>query len=192
MEIMRAESKKGILLTLAVIVLVVLMVAELVAYVYLNASYQALDALGSSAAGSYRTVGTLNSSTAAFLRTSLYSALSVLAGYESTRKGTYINNTAYALGSLMTNGMLYGTNEVALMGGATLNNYTNAIMLQAKLQGFSLSLTNTSLQVYQTGPASLNATFYALAALNSSSGSFTYPITASSGISAIRTSPGVT
>ena len=51
MEIMRAKSKKGILLTLAVIVLVVLMVAELVAYVYLNASYQALDALGSSAAG---------------------------------------------------------------------------------------------------------------------------------------------
>ena len=182
MAIGRGKSKKGILLTLAVVVLVVLMVAELVAYVYLNINYQTLDALGSGAAGSYRIVGALNSSTAAFLHASLYSALRALSSYEGSGKGLNINNTAYALGSLMTNGMIYGTNEVALMGGATLNNYTNSIIQQAKLQGFSLVLTNASLQIYQTGPASLNATYYALAVLNSSSGSFTYPITASSGV----------
>ena len=130
MAIGRDRSGKGIMSTLAVVVLVVLMVAELTTYVYLNMNYQTLDALGSGAAGSYRVVGALNSSTAAFLRTSLYSALGALSSYEGSGTGLYINNTAYALGSLMANGMVYGTNEVALMGGAMLSNYTNSIILQ--------------------------------------------------------------
>jgi hypothetical protein len=137
MEIGIKKSKRGILLTLAVVVLVVLMVAELVTYVYLNINYQTLDALGNGVSGSSKIVGTLNSSTAAFLRAGLHNALSTLSTYESGRKGFYINNTAYAISSLMTNGVIYGTNEIALMGGATTINYTNAIILQAKLQGFS-------------------------------------------------------
>ncbi len=179
----KRRSNKGILLTLVVIVLVVLMVAEIVTFVYLNINYETLDTLGSGAGGSYRVVGALNSSTGVFLHTSLSSALVALTNYESTRKAVPINSTGYALGSLMNNGMIYGTNEISLMAGSTLINYTNTIIAQAKQQGFTLSLYNGSLQIYQTGQSSINATYYMLAVLNSSSGSFTYPIVASSGIS---------
>ncbi|MGA2799904.1 MAG: LamG-like jellyroll fold domain-containing protein [Candidatus Micrarchaeaceae archaeon] len=183
MALIKSKQKKGILLTLAVIVLVVLMVAEIMTYVYLNINYQTIDALGNGAAGSYRIAGTLNSSASTFLRSSLFSALGALSSYESTRNAIYINNTAYALGSLMTNGLIYGTNEITLMGGETLGNYTNSIVQQAKAQGYTLTLSNSSLQVYQTGPSSLNATYYVFAALNSSAGSFSEPIAASAGIS---------
>ena len=42
-----------------------------------------------------------------------------------------MNNTAYALQSLMLNGTIYGTNENAIMGGATVSSFVNSIVLQA-------------------------------------------------------------
>ena len=138
MAIGRDRSGKGIVLTLAVVVLVVLMVAELTTYVYLNMNYQTLDALGSGAAGSYRVVGALNST----LRHSCaqaYTALGALSSYEGSGTGLYINNTAYPSARLWRMDDIQ-TNEVALMGGAMLSNYTNSIILQAKLQGLALRL----------------------------------------------------
>ncbi|MGI0100227.1 MAG: LamG-like jellyroll fold domain-containing protein [Candidatus Micrarchaeaceae archaeon] len=183
MALTRMKSNKGVLLTLLTIVLLVLMIAELITYVYLNIGYDTVSSSGEVAASSYRFAGTLNYGTVAFLHSSLYAALGTLAAYETPGRTTGIynvNSTAYALQSLVSNGMLYGTNEITYMGGATLVNYTNSIEIAAKAEGLSLSITNSSLQFYQESPYSINVTYSALAVINSSSGLFTYPITASS------------
>jgi hypothetical protein len=182
MEMMK--SRKGILLTLVTVILVVLMLAELVTYVYTNINYETVDSFNNVANGGYRFAATLNSSTSSFLHTSLTDAVLALAKYEASGKRTntpYINNTAYALQSLMMNGSIYGTNEITLMGGATLNNYTRAVVLQARNQNLKAAVSNASLQVYQTSPYSINATYTALVSVNSSSGIITYPLSASSG-----------
>jgi hypothetical protein len=181
-----AKSRKGILLTLVTVVLLVLMTAELITYVYLNINNETVSSFGSLAAGGYRFVGSLNSETSTFLHSSLYAALNTLVSYKNSppKSGeVQINNTAYALQSLMTNGTFYGVNEISIMGGAMLTNYTNAIEYQAKLMYLNLTITNASVQVYQTSPYSINATYTALAIVNSSSGMFTYPIIASSTLS---------
>jgi hypothetical protein len=178
------KSRKGILLTLVTVILVVLMLAELVTYVYTNINYETVDSFNNVANGGYRFAATLNSSTSSFLHTSLTDAVLALAKYEASGKRTntpYINNTAYALQSLMKNGSIYGTNEITLMGGATLNNYTSAVVLQARNQNLKATVSNASLQVYQTSPYSINATYTALVSVNSSSGIITYPLSASSG-----------
>jgi hypothetical protein len=178
------KSKKGVLLTLVTVVLVVLMLAELVTYVYTNINYENVDSFSNVANNGYRFASTLNSSASSFLHTSLNNAVMTLVKYEGSGKRTntqFLNSTAYALQSLILNGTLYGTNEITLMGGATLNNYTNAIILQASLQNMKLTISNASLQVYQTGPYGINATYTALIFLNTSSGPITYPLSASSG-----------
>lgn len=184
-------NKKGILLTLVTIVLLVLMIAELITYVYLTINYETVSSFSSLSVGGYRLASTLNSGTASFLHVSLSAAISTIASYEGAgnRKGSYfVNSTPYALQSLMTNGMIYGTNEITLMGGSTLVNYTNAIIKQALFQDLNLSITNSSLQVYQTSPYYLNATYTALARISSSSGVFSYPISVGSSI-ALNGSP---
>ncbi len=177
--------KKGILLTLATIVLLVLMVAELITYVYLSISYQTVSSVGTVSNAGYNLVAGIKGGATSFIRSGLYSSLNALASYESRglTKSLPINNTAYALQSLMSNGTIYGTNMLAFMGGTTLANYTNSIILQAEQQGFNLSINNATIQVYQTSPYSINATISALGILNSSAGVFTYPIVVSSGIS---------
>jgi len=178
------RSNKGILLTLVTIVLLILMIAELITYVYLTVNYETVSSFGSVSAGGYKLAGTINGGTISFLHSSLYSALNTLASYEnSSNKGAnLVNNTAYALQSLMSNGMLYGTNEITPMAGVTLVNYTNALISQAKSEGFNVIITNSSIQVYQSTSSSINVTYTALAIINSSSGLFTYPITSSSGL----------
>jgi hypothetical protein len=180
-----ARNRKGILLTLVTIVLLVLMIAELITYVYLTIDYETVSSFGSVSAGGYKFADTLTAGTVSFLHLSLSSALNTVGTYENsnTRKGSYlVNSTSYSLQSLMSNGMLYGTNEITLMGGATLVNYTNAIIKQGKYAELNVIITNASLQVYQPTPYSINATYTALAVINSSSGLFTYPIIASSGV----------
>jgi len=180
---MRNKNTKGILLTLATIVLVVLMLGELITYVYLNINYENISSFGNVADNSYNFVSAINGSTAAFLHTSLYTSLGALINYEASAKyATRINNTAYAIQSLMSNGMVYGYNAITFMGGETLANYTNSIKNQAKFQNINLTITNASIQVYQTTPFSLNATYKALFIINSTSGIINYPISASTGI----------
>lgn len=127
-------------------------------------------------------MGEVNMGTASFLHSSLGLALSTLSSYEGSGSGMPINNTGYALGELISNGMIYGTNEIALMGGSTLVNYTNSIEREAESEGLNLTITNATLHIYQGGPYSINATYSALGTINSSSGVFSYPIVASSGI----------
>ncbi|MDE1810906.1 MAG: hypothetical protein KGH66_02605, partial [Candidatus Micrarchaeota archaeon] len=59
-----------------------------------------------------------------------------------------------------------------------LKNFLNETIAQAQAQNVNVIMTNVSLSVYQTSPFAVNATLTALAIINSSQGSITYPISA--------------
>ncbi len=139
---MRKKNQKGIMLTLATVVLFVLMLAELVAYVSLNINYNLIVSSSSAVSGGATAIATLNSASSAFLHQSLQNALSSLIQYESTpslRKGHFVNNTAYALQSLMYNGTIANginvggfdgqSSYVDTGGGASLNIAGNQISI---------------------------------------------------------------
>ena len=183
---MEMSNRKGVLLTLVTIVLLVIMTAELITYVYLAINYESVSSAVALSSSGYRFAGGLNPGTTSFLHQSLIAALNTLASYESLQSRSFsepINNSVYAIQSLMTNGTIYGVTLNGVMLNSDLINYTNSIETEAELQSLNLTLYNTSLQIYQTGPYALNATYTALAVINSSSGSFDYPISATSGIS---------
>ncbi len=173
------KSKKGVLLTLATLVLFILLLGELITYIVLNMGYNQLATSGSSAYASASLLNQINGGSSGFLTTSLNNALSALLTYESTpslRTYHFVNNTAFALDSLMTNGTIYGTNMLSYMGGATLGNYTTALKRVAGLQGGILNLTNMSITVYQTMPFYLTARLSGLAVLNGTYSTTSYPI----------------
>ena len=105
----RSRNRKGILLTLATVVLFVLMLAELITYVTLNINYNVLVSSSSSVSGGASAMATLNFAASSFLHQSLQNALSSLIQFEGTpilRKDHFINNTSYMLQSLMYNGTI--------------------------------------------------------------------------------------
>ena len=173
---------KGILLTLATVVLLVLMTAELITYVYMSVNYQSIESVGQVSTSGYLLASKLDGQTSSFLQESVQYAMGAIGSYEASPKPgsntMFINNTGYAIGSLVDNGTLYGTNMITQMGGATLVNYTNSIIAQARLQDINMIITNTSFLVYMQGPFEVNATLSAIATINSSSGSFDYPVIA--------------
>ncbi len=180
------KGNRGVLLTLVTIVLLVVMTAELITYVYLTINYESVSSAIVLSSAGYRFAGGLDSATAGFLHESLYAALNALAAYESPASRQFsrpINNSEYVLSLLISNGLIYNTGANGLIDSANLISYTSSIEEEAMAQGLGLSITNATLQVYQTGPYTLNATYTALAIINSSSGSFTYPVSATSGIS---------
>jgi Concanavalin A-like lectin/glucanases superfamily len=127
---MRKKNQKGIMLTLATVVLFVLMLAELVAYVSLNINYNLIVSSSSAVSGGATDIATLNSASSAFLHQSLQNALSSLIQYESApslRKGHFVNNTAYALQSLMYNGTIPNG-----INGASFNSLSQSQAISAK------------------------------------------------------------
>ncbi len=183
---MKPKTKKGVLLTLTMIVLFVLMLGELITYIVLGISYDQLGANGSAALSSAGLVSLLNSGSSAFLSSSLNNALNALAIYEGTpslRYSTFVNNTQYGLESLMTNGTIYGTNMSSYMGGATLAQYVSAVLNSPGAQQGVLTLSNLSISVYQTNPFVVTAKLTGLATLNSSYGYVTYGISAVANVS---------
>ena len=181
------RSRKGVLFTLVTVILLVLMLAELITYVTINMEYSNLGTSASVILNSGSFTQSIGTGTAAFLHDSLARALNALTAYESNatlRKGNFVNNTALELESLMNNGTIYGNNAMkAYMNGSTLASYINGLEAQAGTQSLELSIENSSLNVYQDSPFSLNASYTALAIINSSQGLFTYPINAKASVS---------
>ncbi len=180
------KNKKGVLLTLAMLVLFILMLGELSSYVDISISYDHLTSATSAAFSSSVLLGFISSGSGSFLAASLNNSLNALTVYESTpslRKYHFINNTAYALASLMDNGTIYGTNMLSYMGGAMLVNYTSALQGLASLQGGSFTISNLSISVYQGAPLNLTARLTDLVTLNLSTGIINYPISSTANVS---------
>ncbi len=82
---------------------------------------------------------------------------------------------------LLLNGTLFGAGTN--MTHATLANYTTAMIRTGALAQLSLKITNTSLSVYQYSRVRIGATYTALATVNSSSGNYSMPISATATLS---------
>ena len=88
-----------------------------------------------------------------------------------------MNDTQYALESLMSNGIAYSANMVQnTIGGATLSSFVSQLTQQAQTQNLQLSISNNSIIVFQTAPYSLNISYSGFAVINSIGGSIAYPL----------------
>jgi hypothetical protein len=186
MQARKNSVKKGILMSLLVIVLLVLMLGEVMTYVIINVDYSLIAQSASLSSIQGTQAATIKLSMASFLHSSLSAAVSTLATYEGTpslRKTTFVNNTQYALTSLMMNGTLYGANLTSYMGNLTIANFNNSLETQFTSEGLSLSLgPGANLTVFQSGPSAINATYSVLATVNAVSSSYTTPITVTTGM----------
>ncbi len=180
------SNKKGILLTLAMIVLFVLMLGELITYLVLNINYDQLASGTSASFSSASFLSFVNSGSASFLAVSLNNSLGALTLYESTpslRQYNTVNSTQYALVSLMTNGTIYGTNMNGYMGNAILQDYVSSLQRWAGTEGGTLVVSNVTISIYQSNPFYISASMKGLATLNTSFGTTNYPIEAVANVS---------
>lgn len=181
------KGRKGILFTLVTIILFLLMLSELIIYVVININYNSVSTSASVILNSGAFSQTVSAGFAAFLHDSLGRSLSALTRFESTpslRGDYFVNSTALALASLMKNGTILGNTVMeGYMGNSTLSYFVNSIESQALQQNLELSITNSTLSIYQSSPFSINASYTALAIINSSQGTFTYPLNAKASVS---------
>jgi hypothetical protein len=182
---LRLKSRKGVLLTLLTLVLFMVMVAELITYVQLNYSYNSFLLGSSQAQSSYYLIGEIQGGAALVLREGLTNALNALAVYESTpslRREYFVNNTQMELQSLMLtgnvyNGVGYSNSVIRYMGNATILSYISSLQAAAKQSNVQLSLKNSTINIFQTSPFSVSASYSSLVYVNSSAGRFVYPLT---------------
>lgn len=181
-----AKMKKGILMSLLVIVLFVLMLGEIMAYVVININYSMIEQTASLASIQGTQAALVRMSLASFLHSSLSAAVLTLNTYEGTpslRKNMFINNTQYALRSLMMNGTLYGVNLTDYMGNLTIAKFRSTVGVQLARQGLNVTLNpGANLTLSQTTPAVINATYSVFVTINTTGSSYNVPIIASVGM----------
>ena len=168
-------SKKGILLTLLTIVLFILMLGELLTYVVININYSSIASQTASVFSTGNAAANLNPEIYSFLHSSLENSLSSLITFESTpslRRDNFTSNADTALTSLILNGSVYGHRLVE----SNLSSFIKSLIKQANTQNIALAITNQSVSIYQSSPFTVSVQYTALATVNSSGGSFTYPI----------------
>ena len=168
-------SKKGILLTLLTIVLFILMLGELLTYVVININYSNIASQTASVFSTGNAAANLDPEIYSFLHSSLENSLNSLITFESTpslRKDNFTSNADGALTSLILNGSVYSHRLVE----SNLSSFIKSLIKQANTQNIALVITNQSISVYQSSPFTLSVQYTALAIVNSSGGSFTYPL----------------
>ncbi len=173
-------------MSLLVVILFVIMLAEIMTYIAVNINYSTMEQSASLASIQGAQASLLKLSLIGFLHSSLYAAVSTLATYEGTpslRGAAFINNTQYALRSLMMNGTLYGVNLTGYMGNLTVADFNGTIETQLAHQGIGITMNpGSNLTVFQNGPSAINATYSVLATINASGSSYNLPITETIGI----------
>ena len=179
MKWIKGRQKKGILLTLLMLIIFILMISELVSYVLTNISYNEIATRTSIAINTAAFSTSLTSGIASDMQYSLYAAMQKLYS-----QGVPISNSPYgnnvAIGylySMVYNGTADGVTYNSMLNSSIVN-YVPAMEKHASVLGFGLKILNPSLRVYENGTWSISSEYTALAIINSSSGTFTYPIRA--------------
>jgi hypothetical protein len=175
-------SSKGQLMTLVMLIILVLLVAELFAFALLNISSNSIGqslTLTSSSAG-YSNLLTLSADS--FASSSLSRAITTLANYESTpayRKGNFITNTSLYLSDLVAQGVLpndtsgYPQNA---MGNLTLRLYNLSVANVIGVAAQSVRVNESQPLVFQTDPYHIRMAYIERIAVNSSGSNFRYTI----------------
>ena len=176
---MALGSKKGVLLTLLMIILFILMLAEVITYIVINSNYDTLTSLGAQAATQSLTKTALSYGAQNFLHSSLYAALGALHSYDgagSSRQPESLATSQAFLQSLIYNGTYLGVSFNSTMGTATLTNFVDTVVDQARSQGINLTVSNSTITVWQGAGLAVNASYTGLFTSSSSVGTFSYPV----------------
>ncbi|MEM3460254.1 MAG: LamG domain-containing protein, partial [Candidatus Micrarchaeaceae archaeon] len=174
------------LMTLLVLILFVLMLAELMIFVAINVGYNNIGqgAVLSSSSANY--AAELKASSSAFASRSLSHALYALAMYEYTpqlRHANFITNLSMYISQLIINGTLpnvqqgsYAANVLlGYMGNETFAAYNRSIMNSIGT-GVALKINQTRPVIFQSSPYSISVRYVENVFINSSAGLYAYSI----------------
>jgi hypothetical protein len=177
------RGRKGIMFTLVTIVVVVLLLGEVLTYLYTNTQYSNLGVQSTPSLAATSLYNQVRLNSPSFLQASLINAFAALNAYEQSVGPNHQINAAYALGSLIDNGTVYGTSMSSYMGGYTITSYAAALGTQAKNEGLVASMGNENAVVFQSSSGKISVTFSTLLNVSSSYGTVAYPITANANVS---------
>ncbi|MDE1854778.1 MAG: laminin G domain-containing protein [Candidatus Micrarchaeota archaeon] len=179
---MLREHMKGQLMTLVMLVIFILLLAELFAFALLNINSNSVaqSLTVSSSSSNYGNLLKLSANNFAYA--SLGRALTALATYESTpsyRKSNFVSNTSQYLSYLITNGVLpndaSGYPENA-MGNLTLKLYNASIANVIGYAAQSVAINETQPVIFQTDPYHVRVSYIENIAINSSGNNYRYSI----------------
>ncbi|MGC8586862.1 MAG: LamG domain-containing protein [Candidatus Micrarchaeia archaeon] len=180
------SSRKGLVMTILMLVLFMLMLAELMTFVILNIGYNNIEQQVSMSASSSNYGNLLRLGADSFAQSSLSAALRTLTAYEynaSLRKDNFITNLDLYAGQLIKNGTLPYTqigspaaNAIAnYMGNLTLAKYNkslNSFVGGAKIIG----INETQPVIMQYSPYTISVEYTENIAINSSGSIYRYSI----------------
>ncbi|MDE1762226.1 MAG: LamG domain-containing protein [Candidatus Micrarchaeota archaeon] len=186
-------GKRGLFMTILILVLFFLILGELFSFALLTMSYNGADQSSVLASSSLNYGKSLQASTGTFANASLGRALYTLANYEfnaTMRKGNLISNTSQYLAYLMVNGTLPNVPANSIpanylsksMGNLTLRSYNSSVASLFGSSSVKIAINQTKVVIFQQNPYSLSASYVENAALNSTSGRFSYQIPVSATI----------
>jgi len=189
----KKRSRKGFLMTVLVVVLFTLMIAELLIFTLLNISYNKIQQSSLLVSSSVNYASSLISSSQAFAAASLSKALSTLTSYEynaSMRKGNFVSNLSQYLSYLIVNGTLpnvapnsLAANALAMwMGNATFKAYNASIINNIKPSPLALRISESKPIIYQTSPYNLSVSYVENVSIATPSGIQNYSIPVSASI----------
>jgi len=181
------KSKKGFLMTILVVILFTLMIAELFVFTMLNVSYNKIQESALLVEASTNYASMLKSSASSFASASLSKALSTLTYYEmnpSLRKGNFVSNLSLYLGTLMVNGTLpnvqqgsQAANTLAmLMGNATFKAYNASIINSIRPSPLSIAISESKPIIFQSSPYMLSVSYVENVSISTSQGVYNYSV----------------
>lgn len=181
------NGRKGLFMTILVLILFFLILGELFSFALLTMSYNNVDQSSALGASSLNYGKSLSASASLFANASLSRAIYTLANYElnaTMRQDNFITNTSQYLTYLIVNGTLPGVSANSIpanyllknMGNLTLAKYNSSLALLLGSSAVSIKVNQTKPLIFQASPYSLSVSYLEYVALNSTGGRFVYPI----------------
>ena len=181
------NSKRGVFMSLLVLVLFLLMLSEIMAFVFININYNNI-AKGNTvfaSAQNYALAAKLGS--VQFAKSNLEAALKTLMDFEmnaSLRKTVFINNFTYMIGNLMISGELPNVTATSAganmlmenMGNITFSAYNAMLINSLAAHGISANITETRPVIFQESPFTLSVKYTESLSMNTTSGTYSYSI----------------
>ncbi len=162
-------SSKAQLMSLTALLILILILAELFSFVFIDIQYNNIAQSSTLSEASINLAGSLRQNAAQFGSASASEALAVLSYYEynaTLRKGNFISNTGIYLRYLMTNGTLPGVpvgSPPANYLSSAMHGYTFKSYNLLTLSNFSkdglYSIAENSLNITQQSPYSINVSY---------------------------------
>ena len=181
---MAFKTKKAQMMSTAVLLMFMLMLAELFAFLIMSSNYSQLSVSRLLSSSSQSVKSSLVLSSGEFAKSSLKAAILTLSEYEynpQLRKGNFISNLSYMASNLMISGIMpnatsYAQNAISTgMKGLTLSSYNSSV---AKLYGLGsyVQINETRPQISQESPYSITVSYFENVVLNTTSGQYSFGI----------------